>query len=107
MKRKHGFPKVLAALARGALATALKRGERDKRVGTDTPHGQQLAVRQDARKEAIALLSALADGQSVAQFAYARGWKPPAWAGDQAELNLEASRWLDERWKAAVREVDG
>lgn len=102
---KHGFPKVLAALARGALATAIKRGERDKRLGADTPHGQHLAVRQEARKEALALLHALADGKSVAQFAYSRGWQPPAWAGDQTELNLEASKWLDERWRAASKEV--
>jgi hypothetical protein len=107
MKIRHGFPKVLAAIAQSALATAIAKATRDKRIDADTPHGVQLRTRQDARREAHDLLAALARQESVAQFAFSRGWEPPLWCGTQDELNREASAWLDARWQGALNRKSG
>lgn len=106
MKIRHGFPKVLAAVAQSALRMAMKKAARDKRLGTDTPHGVRLRSRQEARQEAHDLMVALANQESVARFAFERGWEPPVWCGTQDEMNTQAAEWLDARWREALAKGD-
>ena len=102
MQIRHGFPKVFGAVILRCLRNAIRKAERDKRLTSDTTHGEQLRNRQLARVECAHMVKAMCEGQSVAQFAFSLGWKPPVWAGDQHDLNRAASEWLDDRWRSAV-----